>query len=137
MDDSDLARYVGKPGEQVPPVDPADLKAVWKAYEDTKERDPATRAGGLFVGSGILQRACSPQADTRAVIYRCWLLRMLEFFPGDFWQTKLNDGQFLEAAFKVGARMPLEWMAIGQPRKGLPFDLTAFIEEVRKESGGV
>jgi hypothetical protein len=61
----------------------------------------------------------------------------LDLALGD-WRSQLKDnGQFREPVFKAAARMPLTWMAVGVPANGFPFDVSAFIEEVRKESGSV
>ena len=137
MNQPNLRHFVGPPGQPVPAVDAADLKAVWNVYEDEKQRDPAARRGGIFVGPEALLRACSPQADSRAVIYRSWMLQLFDLFSADALAPRRKGGQLHEAVFRVGARMRLTWMAVGVPWNGLPFDVSAFLEEVRKKSDGV
>jgi hypothetical protein len=39
-----------------------------------------------------------------------------------------------DAVFKVAARIPMKWMEAGVPRPDLPFDVKAFLQDVRKES---
>jgi hypothetical protein len=66
------------------------------------------------------------------------MLRLLEASPNNPLPSLKQDGQLPEAVFKVAARMRLEWVAVGVPTNGAaPFDLEAFIEEVRKQSEGV
>jgi hypothetical protein len=117
-------------GHPVPTVNVADFKSVWAIYQDIESRNPR---GTVGVDSRIIERACSPEADIRAVSYRCWMLQILEMLRGDLLATWKQSGQFQEAVFRVAARTPMNWMGEGLSHS-LPFDVDAFLEEVRKES---
>jgi hypothetical protein len=123
----ELDRFIGKPGDPVPVVDPADMKAVWAYQQETAARYPQ---GGVFTGMEVLKHLCSPGADIRAVSYRSMTLGLLELMLESAWP----GGQPSESAFKVAARMELRWMAVGVPYRGLPFDVQTFLAEVRGES---
>jgi hypothetical protein len=121
---------VGHPGEPVPTVDVADFKSVWAIYQDIESRHPR---GTVGVCSSVIEHACSPGADIRAVTYRCGMLQILEMLRGELLATLKQSGQFQEAVFTVAARIPMNWMGEGVSHS-LPFDVDAFFEEVRKDS---
>ncbi len=123
----ELDRFIGKPGDPVPVVDPADMKAVWAYQQETTARYPQ---GGVFTGMEVLQHICSPSADARAVSYRSMMLGLLEMMLETAWP----GGRPSEAAFKVASRMDLRWMGVGVPQKGLPFDVERFLTEIHAES---
>jgi hypothetical protein len=119
----ELDGFIGKPGEAVPAVDPADLKAVWAYQQETAARYPQ---GGVFTGMGVLKHLCSPGADVRAVWYRSMMLGLLERMLESAWP----GGKPSEAAFTVTSRMELKWMGVGVPSRGLPFDVGEFLGQV-------
>jgi hypothetical protein len=121
---------VGHPGEPVPTVDVADFKSVWAIYQDIESRHPR---GTVGVDSSVIEHACSPGADIRAVTYRCGMLQILEMLRGELLATWKQSGQFQEAVFTVAVRIPMNWIGEGVSH-GLPFDVDTFFEEVRKES---
>jgi hypothetical protein len=123
----ELDLFIGKAGDAVPVVDPADMQAVWAYHQETAARYPQ---GGVFTGMGVLKHLCSPGADIRAVSYRSMMLGLLELMLESVWP----GGKPSEAAFKVAARMELRWMAVGVPSRGLPFDVQTFLGEVRGEA---
>jgi hypothetical protein len=59
---------------------------------------------------------------------------MLEMLPAEPQGPWRQNGEFLEAVFTVAARLLLKWMEVGVPQPGLPFDVDAFFQEVRKET---
>jgi hypothetical protein len=122
----ELDRLVGKPGDAVPVVDPADLKVLWTYSQELRAKYPN---GGVATGIEVFKHMCSPGADTRAVSYRCQMLGLLELMLEFAWP----GGQPSEAAFKVASRMALRWMSVGVPQKGLAFDLEGFLAEVQGE----
>jgi hypothetical protein len=122
---------VGHPGEPVPSVNMADFKSVWAIYQDIESRHPR---GTVGVDISVIERACSPGADIRAVAYRCQMLGLLEMLPGDRLATWKQNGRLHEAVFRVAATIPMKWMEIGVPQSSLPFDVDAFLGEVWKES---
>jgi len=123
----ELDLFIGKAGDPVPVVDPADMKKLWTYSQELRAKYPN---GGVATGIEVLKHMCSPGADTRAVSYRCMMLGLLEMMLETAWP----GGQPSEAAFKVVSRMELRWMAVGVPQKGLPFDLESFLVEIRGES---
>src|SRR2546430_5589606 len=67
------ALFGGKPGEPVPQVDPDDLKAVWEINHEVQTSHPGERV----VGISVLEHACKPGADVKAVAYRAMILGLL------------------------------------------------------------
>lgn len=124
MNEIDILR--GKAGEPVPVVDVADMKVVWTHGKELQARHP----GGVAVEMGVWKPLCSPGADIRAVSYRCSMLGMLEMMLRAAW----TGGELSENAFKVAARMDLEWMAVGVVRNSLPFNLEGFLAELQREA---
>ena len=116
----------GKAGEPVPVADVADIKLMWAHYQELKAQHP----GGVAVEMGVWKQLCSPGADIRAVSYRCSMLGMLEMMLRAAW----SRGDLSENAFKVAARMDLEWMAVGVVRNSLPFSLEQFLVEVQGQA---
>jgi hypothetical protein len=119
----------GTPGEDVPTVDVADLKSVWSIYRDMEARNPGKQFG---VGIDIIRGACSAGADIGAVTYRCAMLGMLEMLSAER-LVPWRANEFLATVLKVAATIPMKWMETGVPQSGLPFDVDAFFQEVRKE----
>ena len=124
------AGFFGHPSGPVPTVNVADFKSVWAIYQDIESRHPR---GTVGIDNRVIEHACSPGADIRAVTYRCGMLQILEMLRGDPLATWKQSGQFQEAVFRVAARIPMTWMGEGLSHS-LPFDVDAFFEEVRKES---
>ena len=121
----------GTPGEDVPTVDVADLKSVWSIYKAVEAMNPG-KQGSVGVDIEIVRGACSAGADICAVTYRCAMLRILEMLYAErLVPSRANE--FLAAELKVAATIPMKWMETGVPQSGLPFDVDAFFQEVRKE----
>jgi hypothetical protein len=116
--------FGGEPGQPVPEVDPADVRSVWKIQQDVQARHPGQQ---VATGLGILQNACKPGADIYAVSYRTSQLFLIQLVAPDKWQVITRNGEPPEAVFGAAAKIPLEWMGVGKLRKGLPFDLDAFL----------
>jgi hypothetical protein len=115
----------GKAGEPVPVVDVADIKLMWAHYQELNAQHP----GGAFE-IGIWKQVCSPGADIRAVSYRCSMLGMLEMMLRAAW----IGGELSENAFKVAARIDLQWMAVGVVQNSLPFSLEQFLVEMQGQA---
>jgi hypothetical protein len=127
MEDEAMDKLFGKPGEPVPAVDFADMKAMLAFMEDVKKRHPE---GRVAIGEGIWRNVCSPGADIGAVSYRLDMLWLFEFllkpaYPGGSW----ND-----AALKAAAKMELTWMQMGTIYNDLPFDVVQFLAQARAEA---
>ena len=118
---------IGKAGEVVPVVDPEDLKNLWTYSQELRARHSN---GGTATGIAVFQQMCCPGADVRAVWYRSSMLGVLAGMLESAWP----GGELSETALKVASRMELNWMAVGVPQKGLPFDVVQFLAEVQAES---
>lgn len=123
-------RLVGPPGELVPEVDPARLKEAW-----------GTCAWDRATGQGAWKELGTPPVDARALTYRCMMLKLLDSIPDNAPEEVLRlvaplkqNGHLIEAALNVGARFPMTWLP-GVGSHPMPYDLEAFVEEVRKERG--
>jgi len=124
----DPPRFWGPPGDSVPVVDSSDLKAAWGIYHDLKESHPEGRVG---VSTSVIEHACSPGADIRAVTYRSGMLGLLLIVPGELLGPWQQGETLSEIVFKVAARIPMEWLETGAQRQGFPFDVDAFLQELR------
>jgi hypothetical protein len=119
----ELDSFIGKPGDLVPVVAPADLKALWTYSQDLRAENPT---GGVGTGIEIFRQMCSPGANTGAVWYRCQMLGLLAMMLESAWV----GGKLTEAAFTVAAQMELKRMGFGVAQKGLPFDVGEFLGQV-------
>jgi hypothetical protein len=140
----ELSRLFGVPGEAVPEVDPEDMKAVWREYEDAKKDcPPGQRCVGITMR--VLEPLCKPGADMRAVCYRQTQLDLLRLLSehklfsevaevqdqmSEFHSkitALMTDGSFSDGAFRAMAKVPMEWMQVGVVRDGLPYDFAEFL----------
>jgi hypothetical protein len=117
----------GRAGEQVPAVDPADVKAVWEVGQESIKGCPT---GGVAIGVEIFRRACKLGANVPAVTYRTRNIDMLRLIRPDVMDPLLQDKR--EAVFRAAAEIPMEWMGVGVVRHGLPFDVDDFLRRVRE-----
>jgi hypothetical protein len=120
----------GNPGEDVPVVDVADLKAVWQVFERNKAQEQPLR-GPIAVGMGIIAPACR-SSNPGAVFCRCFPLQLLELLPENTLAAWRSNGQYADAVFRAAARMPLRWPEQGRPFKPNPM-IEALLAELRKE----
>jgi hypothetical protein len=121
---SEIEVLTGKAGGPVPvELDVADIKVMWTHCQELKARHP----GGVAVEVGIWRRLCSPGANIRAVSYRCGMLGLLEMMVRPAW-----TGGESENAFKVAARMDLDWMLVAVVQNRLPFNLDGFLAELQR-----
>jgi hypothetical protein len=118
-----LDALIGKAGDPVPVVDPADMKAMREFEQGLKKRHPDEPFG---VGMGLLQQVCSPGADVRAVSYRLNLLAMLEMML----EATYPGGHVSDHALNIAAEMELTWMPVGVPQKSMGFNVEAFLGQV-------
>jgi hypothetical protein len=114
----DLRRFGrGKPGTQVPPVSPADLKA---ACQIAAEHYARTQGRQIAIGMGVFQAMCSEGADLHAVTYRAMFIGLLPCIVPDVCQ-----GERDEALYRVMAEIPMQWIG-AEERQGPPFDESDF-----------
>ena len=110
----------------IPPVDPADLRRVWQMQRELQARV----SGGVLLDNEFYKRACSPGANVEAVWFRVSMLGMMDMLG--MLAPWIHDGVVADAVFKVAATFPMQDMAIGVPREGLPFDVHEFFSQVAK-----
>ncbi len=126
------AMLAGNPGEGVPAGEITDLKSLWSLYKNIESRHPGEQ---FAVGRSVIEQALSATADVGAVGYRCAMLHILEKLPGDLLTPWKESGQLGDALFSVAARVPMNWIGVDTTCSGLPFDLHAFLDELRREKG--
>ena len=134
MDGAEAMRLFGPPGQPVPEVDPADVKAVWELGRDIEKRHPV-KTGELHayaVGIEMFKAACKPGANIPAIFYRGMMLWMLVRHVQDQIAPWLKEGNPDDAIFRAIAQVPMEWMGVGVVRNGLPFDAEDFMRRVKK-----
>jgi hypothetical protein len=125
------AAFGGKPGEPVPEVDPDDIKAVRREYQDMQKRHPGDC---VAITMRVLGTVCRPGADMQAVCYRQTQLSMIEILadklkviPAETMAALRTNGDFNDAAFRAMAKVPMQWAEVGVVRAGLPFDFDEFL----------
>ena len=127
MEEEVTALFGGKLGEPVPQVDPDDLKAVWEINHEVQASHPGVRA----IGISVLEHACKPGADVKAVAYRAMNLGLLTLL----FQQKLTpwlapwikaDQRLDDGVFCIGAEIKMQWMEVGVPQNSVPFDIDEF-----------
>lgn len=126
----DRSELIGKPGESVPVVDAADIKVMWTYGQELKAQHPEYGEGAAAVGMSVWKQIMAPDVDIRAVGFRCGMLSMLEMMLRAAWTL----GEPSENAFKVAARMDMNWPQVGVVRNGLLFNLEGFLAEVQYEA---
>ena len=114
--------FGGVAGEQVPAADSEDVKAAWALTREVEKTHPGRQVG---IGTEIFERTCRPGADIQAVFYRASMITMLLRVA-----PELQDQ--LDAVFRAAAEIPMEWMGVGTPRRGFPFDAEDFMRRVRE-----
>jgi len=95
----EIQAMFGTPGKPVPRVNTEDLRALWT---DQREH-PA--------GMMEIAHLCTPGADVNAVWFRSARLQMLMMRCGK------QDVQPHDILFKIFAKLPMKWWAVGVPRR--------------------
>jgi hypothetical protein len=117
----------GRAGEPVPEVDPSDVKAVWDVGQEVKKTHPGCNVG---IGVEVFKAHCKPGANIMATTYRANMIAMLQLVTPELVNPLVQDK--LDAVFQTAATIPMEWMGVGIPRRGLPFDADEFVRRVRE-----
>jgi hypothetical protein len=117
----------GHAGDAVPIVDPEDVKVVWEIDQESVKGHPQ---GNVAIGMEIFRRACKPAANVPAVTYRTGQICILRLIQPDVMDPLIQDKP--KAVFRAAAEIPMEWMGVGTPRHGLPFDAEDFLRRVRE-----
>ena len=85
------------------------------------------------IGLGSMERICSTGANVRAVWYRASLL-LLPSARSGLLSRWTSEGTPIDAVFKIAAVFPVEKLQAGVVHSGMPFDVTAFLQAIEKES---
>jgi hypothetical protein len=116
--------------KQVPTVDPADLKALYKFQTELPSLPPGQMRA---VSQGTVQQFLTPDANIAIVIYRLGWLQQFQSWseakPHEFpW---IHDGKVDDVVFKALAVLPMT----GIPNEGLrklPFDINELLRLVKE-----
>jgi hypothetical protein len=119
----------GRAGDEVPTVDPRDVQAIWKLSSDYEKEHPGTSGA---IGIEILKNLCSPGANIAAISYRTQMMWVAEHASPEALAPWTKDEQLDDAVFHAIAEVPMEWISVGAPRRGLPFDVDDFLHRVRE-----
>ena len=91
---------------------------------DVQRRHEGRRVG---IGFSILEKTCSDGAEVKAVAYRANMLALMVALDQEQLADFLHDGQPADSLFKAAAEVPMEWIAVGVERQGLPLDHHEFM----------
>jgi hypothetical protein len=111
---------LGKPGELVPQVDPADIKAMLNVGQEVAR---SHFGQNVPIGKNVFAQYCSKGADIEAVWYRTTYLGIMVARYGPFGiDPWIKEGQPDEMLIRTMAEIPMKWTEVGVPRQGVPFD---------------
>jgi len=110
-------------GDEVPAVNPDDLRNVWKMTRDIQARNGAT-------ASSLYESMCSPGADVMDVWYRASMLGMLQMLPEAPLKPWTHNGGLDDRVFQVAATIPMKKMRVGVVHAGPPFDVQEFVKQI-------
>jgi hypothetical protein len=110
---------------EAPPVNPADLLAVWKLLRQARAEHSFEDKSSIAVFSGALRQACSPNADVEAVAARTLMLEILSQVKPR-WPEQSNADKILE----IASRFPLTLPQLGVESNAPPFDLREFMKQI-------
>jgi hypothetical protein len=113
------------------PVEPSDLKSVWKMTEERRNRSDRNEHTATDVQ--VFAQVCSPGANVMAVWYRASMLGMLVQSAGLLAPELPHEAK--DAVFNVAARFPIKFMVPGVVHEGLPMDVQEFMKQVEDELG--
>jgi hypothetical protein len=111
------------------PVEPSDLKQVWKMTEEIREHsDPNVHVAIDVRGYADV---CSPGANMMAIWYRASMLGLIAEQTGLFAPELPEEAR--DVVFDVAAKFPIKFMRPGVVHDGLPVDVEAFVKQVEDE----
>jgi len=123
-----FASNVSSNGEIVP-VEPSDLKSVWKIVEEIREHSGSNEHSAIDVRT--YAEVCSPGANVMAVWYRASMFGVLVQSAGLLAPELPDDAT--DVVFNVAARFPIKFMKPGVVSQGLPLDAEEFMKQVEDE----
>jgi len=113
------------------PVEPSDLKSVWKIAEEIREHSGSNKHSAIDVRT--YAEVCSPGANVMAVWYRASMFGVLVQSAGLLAPELPDDAK--DVVFNVAARFPFKFIEPGVVHDGLPVDVQAFVKQVEDELG--
>src|SRR5580692_12191266 len=119
-------------GGLVPPVDPSDLKDVWKRGQELRALHGSEPAVTSYDLRGDCSN-CSPGADVTAVWYRASMLSLLAESVGLL--PPEMPSEVRDVVFNVAAKFPMKRMELGVQYQGLPMDVDGFVKQIEHELG--
>jgi hypothetical protein len=128
--DSDISAAIPRPGNDLPFVNPADLRSFLAVLRDIRLRFPGQQ-GVLIVDRDDLKHACSPGADLFTIGYRIAMLQMVA--DQGLLSPWLPNGELDDAVFKVFATFPIKRLPRGG-QEGFPFDVQELTKQIEKEA---
>lgn len=102
MDRAEFMQMIEKKGE-VPPVDAADLKAVWKL---TREVTSSFKGQQVAVAMKAYRSVGHHEADAHVVWYRATMLGLLSMLAGPMKLSWMCGDELDEVVFRVMAGFP-------------------------------
>lgn len=117
------------------PVEPSDLKTVWKMIWKMGEEIQQQRVPNEYIAIDprMFAKDCSPGANVVALWYRATILGLLEKQTGLFSSETPDDVK--DVVFKVAASYPIKMMKPGIVSRGLPQDIQAMLKQMEHELG--
>ncbi len=119
-------------GDEVPAVNPDDIRKVWKMMRDVQARNAGQSSA---VGSTIYKNVCGPGEGVVAVWYRASMLGMLQMLPGKPLTPWTHDGELADAVFQIASSFPMKKMEMGVAQDGPPFDVQEFLRQIGNATG--
>jgi hypothetical protein len=105
------------------------VKGIWILSSDCEQEHPGKLGA---VGIQILKSVCSPGANIAAITYWTQMRWVVEHASPEALAPWTKDERLDDAVFRTIAEVPIEWMGVGAPRHGLPFDVDDFLHRVRE-----
>jgi hypothetical protein len=129
----------GAAGTPVPEVDPADTRAIYDYQRELLKDCPS----GCFTGMEIYKQICKPGSDVMATVYRMQQFGVLKMVVSQLSESAHESvdefkrlvpllDEHPDAVCRVTATLPMEWMGVGVPHKGLPFDLNEYLRRIEE-----
>lgn len=106
---------------------------MWNFQDDFQARHPGQ---SVAVSASSYQQVLRSGANADAVWYRLSVFRVVQLITktGAAQLPWLPDSKPSEAVFKALAVVPMQFLAVGKPASGFPFDVDEFSKLVDEQS---
>lgn len=125
-----LQDAVGSEDRLIVPVDPSDLKNVWKMQRELAAEFPGQN---VSIGPETFRDACTPGANVTAVCYRVGILQVLDRSLNLL--TANLPARVKDVVFNVAAKFPLKPMEVGVVYNGPPLGVEGFVNQLSHDLG--